>query len=123
MTVRILYVDDDDDLREVATLSLGLDPDFEVRDCPSGLDAVATFRSFRPDIVLLDVMMPGMDGPATLQALRANGLSEEAIVLFITARAQSTETGRLLALGASGVIAKPFDPMTLASSLRAFLPQ
>ena len=123
MTVRILYVDDDDDLREVATLSLGLDPDFEVRDCPSGPDAVEAFRSFRPDIVLLDVMMPGMDGPATLQALRANGLSEEAIVLFITARAQGTETGRLLALGASGVIAKPFDPMTLASSLRAFLPQ
>jgi DNA-binding response OmpR family regulator len=123
MTVRILYVDDDDDLREVATISLGLDPEFEVRDCPSGLEAVVTFRSFRPDIVLLDVMMPGMDGPATLQALRANGLSEEAIVLFITARARDAEIGRLLALGASGVIAKPFDPMTLASSLRAFLPQ
>jgi DNA-binding response OmpR family regulator len=123
MTVRILYVDDDDDLREVATMSLGLDPDFEIRECASGPAALEALRNFHPDIVLLDVMMPGMDGPETLRAMREQGLGENVTVLFITARAQSPETARLLSIGASGVIAKPFDPMTLASSLRAFLPQ
>ena len=69
MTLRILYVDDEADIREVAVMALELDPELEVRDCGSGADAVALATSWKPDLVLLDVMMPGMDGPATLEQL------------------------------------------------------
>ena len=121
--LRVLYVDDEPDIREVATMSLGLDPEIEVRDVSSGSDALTTLenREFAPDIVLLDVMMPGMDGPTTLKKLREIPEGESLPVIFMTARAQTFERNRLLELGAIGVIPKPFDPMTLASQLRAIL--
>ncbi len=119
---RILYVDDEADIREVAELSLALEPDFEVRSCASGPEALVLAPSWRPDLILLDVMMPGMDGPAVLKELR--GLAETAAtpIIFITARTQQQEVAQLRALGAAGVIAKPFDPMTLGRQVRALLP-
>jgi CheY-like chemotaxis protein len=119
--LKVLYVDDEPDIREVAGLSLQLDPEIEVRAVESGADAIAVFShgDWMPDVVLLDVMMPVMDGPGVLKALRELGAATP--VVFITARAQSHERGRLVDLGALGVITKPFDPMSLAKDLRAVL--
>lgn len=121
MTARILYVDDEDDIREIAVMALELDPDFEVRDCGSGALAIQVAAQWRPDLVLLDVMMPGVDGPATLAALRARGDTAGVPVVFITARTGRDDVDRLLSLGACAVIAKPFDPMTLADRVRALM--
>lgn len=123
MTAKILYVEDEDDIREVALLSLELDPSFEVCACASGEEALSVAASFRPDLILLDVMMPRMDGPATLAALRNEVELAQTPVVFITARTQASERERLLGLGAVGIIAKPFDPMTLAAEVRRYLPQ
>jgi CheY-like chemotaxis protein len=120
MTWRILYVDDEADLREIAQISLELDPELEVRCCASGAEALAELPGWKPDMVLLDVMMPGMDGPETLRRIRES-TSGALPVVFITARAGETDTRQLLALGADGVIAKPFDPMLLAQTARTFL--
>jgi CheY-like chemotaxis protein len=117
---RILYVDDEADIREVAQMALELDGDLEVRACGSGAEAVRVAPQWAPDLILLDVMMPQMDGPATLRALREAG--EKAPIVFITARTQGSERAALIAAGALGVIAKPFDPMTLAASVREYLP-
>jgi CheY-like chemotaxis protein len=121
MPVRVIYVDDEADIREVAVLSLGLDPDLEVRACASGLELIAEAATWRPDIILLDVMMPGMDGPTTLAGLRRDPALAKIPVVFITARTQAHEIERFVALGAAGVITKPFDPMTLASTAKGFL--
>ncbi|MGA2128339.1 MAG: response regulator [Xanthobacteraceae bacterium] len=119
--LRILHVDDEPDIREVVDLSLALDPAFAVRSCDGGRDAVAAAIDWPPDLMLIDVMMPGMDGPATLAALRRTPQTAGIPVVFMTARAESQEIQRLKALGAVGVIAKPFDPMTLAATVRSQL--
>ena len=118
--MRILYVDDEPDIREVACLSLELDPDFEVRSCGSGAEALALLEggTWLPDLILLDVMMPGMDGPTTFGELRARPALAAIPVVFITARTQSYEVERFLKLGALGAIAKPFDPMELPAEAR-----
>ena len=124
MTVHVAYVDDEPDIREVAALALGLDPEIESRTCASGAELLALMQTWRPDVILLDVMMPGMDGPATLGALRREHPPLAAIpVIFITARTQAHEVERFTALGAAGVITKPFDPMTLAQTARSFVPK
>lgn len=119
--IRILHVDDEPDIREIVDISLGLNSDFEVRACASGADAVAAAVEWSPFLILLDVMMPGMDGPTTLAQLRRNPRSADIPVLFMTARAQTREVEHLIALGAQGVISKPFDPMTLAVLVRSHL--
>jgi CheY-like chemotaxis protein len=121
--VKILYVDDEPDIRDVAVMALEIDPDLEVKSASSGGEALSMLdeSGYRPDVVLLDVMMPVMDGPAVLEALRKRPEHAETPVVFITARAQAHETARFLSLGAVGVITKPFDPMTLALELRAIL--
>lgn len=121
MSVRILYIDDEADIREVAVLSLELDPDFTVRACASGAEGLAVAAEWNPHLILLDVMMPGMDGPTTLAKLREQPETADIPVVFITARGQSAEVERYLALGAKAVLAKPFDPMTLAASVREHL--
>ena len=121
MTVRILYVDDEPDIREIACLSLGLDPEFEVRDCASGAEALEAIAGWKPDLIMLDVMMPGMDGPATFERIRRTSVNASVPIVFITARTQDKDVARLRSLGAAGVIQKPFDPMTLASTVRSFL--
>ncbi|TMJ13715.1 MAG: response regulator [Alphaproteobacteria bacterium] len=118
---RILYVDDEADIREVAAMSLELDPELEVRTCASGAEALAEAASWHPNLILLDVMMPNMDGPTTLARLRDEPATAHVPVVFITARTQAQEVGGFIALGARGVIAKPFDPMVLARQVRDFL--
>jgi CheY-like chemotaxis protein len=118
---RILYVDDEPDIREVVDISLGLNPDFEVRECASGTEAIAAALEWSPSLILLDVIMPEMDGPATLARLRDNPQTSHIPVLFMTARTQTREVEHMLSLGAQGVIPKPFDPMTLAFVVRNHL--
>jgi CheY-like chemotaxis protein len=120
--LRILHVDDEADIREVVEISLGFDPGFVTQSCGSGQEALAVALDWLPDIILLDVMMPMMDGPATLLRLRENARTATIPVVFMTARAQTRELDRFRALGAVGVIPKPFDPMTLAASVRSFIP-
>ena len=118
---RILYVDDEPDIREVAQMALELEPDFEVRMAASGAEGLAEAAEWSPDLVLLDVMMPQMDGPTVLEKLRADPATAGIPVVFITARTQAQEVAALKCLGALGVIAKPFDPMSLGQDTRAFL--
>jgi CheY-like chemotaxis protein len=118
---RILYVDDEADIREVAQMALELDPGFEVRACASGAEALQVVGAWRPDLILLDVMMPGMDGPTVFAALAAREDTAAIPVVFITARTQVREVTGLQDLGARGVLAKPFDPMTLADQVRSLI--
>ncbi|HEY0033786.1 MAG TPA: response regulator [Devosia sp.] len=117
--LKVLYVDDDPDIREIAIMSLGLDPDMDVRGEGSGAEALLAARSWQPNAILLDVMMPSMDGPTTLRHLRECAETAAIPVIFITARAQTREVDEYLAMGALAVIVKPFDPMTLAKSVRS----
>ena len=119
--IRILHVDDEPDMREVVGISLSLDPGFTTRSCGSGEEALVVAIDWQPDIILCDVMMPVMDGPATLMRLRENALTADIPVVFMTARAQTRELDRFRSLGAFGVIPKPFDPMTLAASVRSYV--
>jgi CheY-like chemotaxis protein/HPt (histidine-containing phosphotransfer) domain-containing protein len=120
-SVRVLHVDDEPDIREVVELSLSLDPDLAVRSCGSGGDGLAAAAIWSPDLILLDVMMPNMDGPTTLTHLQQNPRTADIPVVFMTARAQPRELEHFVSLGAEGVIAKPFDPMTLAASVRNYI--
>ena len=120
--IRILLVDDEPDIREVVDVSLGLDREFTTRACASGADALVTAAEWSPSIILLDVMMPLMDGPTTLANLRKNPRTAHIPVLFLTARTQTEEIEQYISLGAQGVLSKPFDPMTLAASVRSYLP-
>jgi CheY-like chemotaxis protein len=115
---RILFVEDDSDIQIVASLALESLGGFRVLACASGAEALSRFAEFAPDLVLLDVMMPGMDGPATLEALRRLPGGGTTPVVFMTARVQAHEVARYKALGAVEVISKPFDPMRLAATVR-----
>ena len=121
-TYRILYVDDEPDMREIAVLSLRREPSFEVRACGSGAEALALLDSWDPDLLMLDVVMPGMDGPELLAQIQGRRADRTPPVLFISARARSQDADKLKSLGATGVIAKPFNPMTLAATVRRYLP-
>jgi CheY-like chemotaxis protein len=118
---RILYVDDEADIREVAQMALELDPDFEIRTCSSGAEALEAAPVWQPDLILLDVMMPGMDGPTVFARLQEEPSTAGIPVVFITARTQSHEVSAYRELGARGVLAKPFDPMTLSDQVREHL--
>lgn len=118
---RILIVDDEDDIREVAQVSLELVGQFEVLTAASGSDGIATARSAHPDAILLDVMMPDMDGPTTLARLQADPATRDIPVVFLTAKAQTADRARLARLGAAGILTKPFDPLKLAAEVAATL--
>lgn len=115
----IFYVDDEPDIREVVEMALGLVPGITVRTCPSGVQALQELPLLRPDLVLLDVMMPGLDGPATLAQMRLDESLKEMPVIFMTAKALPQEVDRFLKLGAIGVISKPFDPLQLGQRVQA----
>lgn len=114
---RILYVEDEPDIQEVARLALEMVGGFEVEVCGSGQDAVVRAPEYRPDLILLDVMMPEMDGPTTLAALRRIPELRETPVIFMTAKVQVHEVAHYKELGALDVVAKPFDPMTLSATV------
>lgn len=118
----VLHIDDEPDIREVVAISLMIDPTINVRSVGSGVEALDLLATgWRPDVVMLDVMMPGLDGPGTLARLREIPSPPPPPVIFMTARAQAEEQARLMALGAIAVIVKPFDPMTLAERVRTHL--
>jgi two-component system alkaline phosphatase synthesis response regulator PhoP len=118
---RILIVDDEDDIREVAQVSLELLGPYEVLTASGGRDGVDSARLRQPDAILLDVMMPDLDGPATLAELRADPATRDIPVLFLTAKTQSAEHTRLAMLGVAGILTKPFDPLKLAAQVAAAL--
>lgn len=121
--LRVLYVDDDDDIRTIATMALRIDAGLEVRAVSSGQEALdlLSHGPWRPDVILLDVMMPGMDGFALQAALRERGDLAGAKTIFMTARASRAGLEEYVATGADGVILKPFDPLTLATEVRAIV--
>ncbi len=116
---RILMVEDEADIQTVAQLALEAVGGFMVQISGSGGEALAAAPTFGPDLILLDVMMPDMDGPSTLRALRANPRTREIPVIFMTAKIQSHEVARYKDLGALDVIPKPFDPMALSATVTA----
>lgn len=121
MTYKILVVDDEDDIREVAALSLESVAGWEVMTASSGSQALARAAEFQPDAILLDVMMPGMDGPATFHELRKNPATARIPVLLLTAKVQSNDQRRFADLGVKAVLFKPFDPLTLSNQIAGVL--
>jgi len=115
---RIMYVDDELDIRKVAKISLELVGKFELCLCGSGREAITRAEQFKPDLILLDVMMPEMDGPTTLAALREIKAFASTPVVFVTAKAQPAEIRRYREIGAVDVFTKPFQPMQLPNQLR-----
>jgi two-component system OmpR family response regulator len=116
---RLLYVDDDPTLTLLTRISLERVGGFTVKTCASGPEALAEVKAFAPDLILLDVMMPVMDGPATLQALRRLPSLADIPVIFMTAKVQDDELARYRELGAADVIGKPYDPVKLPDLVRA----
>jgi len=115
---RVLLVDDEPDIRRIGELSLRRGGGWDVAMAGSGAEAIALLGSYKPDIVLLDVMMPTMDGPQTLAKLRQIPEGASVPVIFVTAKVQRDDVTRLRAHGALGVVSKPFDPMTLPDEIR-----
>lgn len=117
---RVMCVEDDPDIRMILEFSLGVVGHYEVCLCPSGQAALAQAPTFKPDIVLLDVMMPDLTGPQTLAALRAQPGMTGVPVVFMTAKAMPDEVEELLQYGATGVMVKPFDPVKLPHDIRIY---
>ena len=117
MSHRILIVDDEDDIREVAALSLETIAGWDVAVASSGAQGLARAIEFQPDAIILDVMMPGMDGPATFRELGKNPATAHIPVLLLTAKVQSSDQRRFADLGVAAVLFKPFDPLTLATQI------
>lgn len=119
MTLRkIMHVEDDPDIREIAMIALETVGGLEVEQCASGQEALVRAPEVKPDLFLLDVMMPGMNGEETFLALRAMPEFADTPAVFMTAKAQPAEVEKLRQLGADDVITKPFDPMTLADQIQ-----
>lgn len=115
---KILCAEDDPDIQIVVRLALQNVGKFTVEICSNGAEAVRSASEFQPDLILLDVMMPEMDGPAALSAIRRNPATAAIPIIFMTARSKPEEIEAFLKLGALDVIEKPFDPMTLDKILR-----
>jgi CheY-like chemotaxis protein len=117
VSYRILIIDDEDDIREVAALSLETIAGWDVVTANSGAQGLARAIEHQPDAVLLDVMMPGMDGPTTFRELRKNPATSRIPVVLLTAKVQSNDQKRFADLGVEAVLLKPFDPLTLATQI------
>jgi two-component system OmpR family response regulator len=116
---RILIIEDEPDIQAIAKMALEMVGGFTVQVTNSGNEALELLATDQPDLILLDVMMPGLDGPGTLKALRQRPSCASIPVIFMTAKAQPHEIAYLKQLGALDVIVKPFDPMTLSSTIRS----
>lgn len=119
--MQILHVDDEPDIREIAQMSLEMSGAFDVVSVGSARDALDRLENLRPDAILLDVMMPEMDGPGLFRVLRSREDCADIPVVFMTAAAQRQSMDDLMSLGATGVISKPFDPMSLGDELQKVL--
>jgi CheY-like chemotaxis protein len=120
---KILLVDDEHDIRIVACISLKRVGKFEVVTAENGEEGLRKIMSEMPDLVLLDMMMPGMDGLTVFDKMLADPLMKNIPVIFLTARVQATEKEKYISRGARGVIEKPFNPMTLSSQILELLPE
>jgi CheY-like chemotaxis protein len=121
MTKRILIVDDEDDIREVAQMSLETIGGWLVECVATPEEGIVAAAERKPDAILLDVMMPGIDGPTALGKLRSRFDTRDIPVLFLTAKVQPSDREQLQGLGADGLVPKPFDPMTLSADIAATL--
>jgi CheY-like chemotaxis protein len=117
----LLVVDDEDDIREVAGLSLDLTEGWTILTANGGAAGMELAASSHPDAILLDVMMPDWDGPRTLRALRAQNTTESIPVIFLTAKVQESDRQRFMQMGVRGIIAKPFDQLTLGQQIKNLL--
>ena len=117
----VLMIDDEPDIRRIGEMSLSAVGKFKVFMASGGDQGLEIARREKPDVILLDVMMPGLDGPATLQKLRADPITYAIPVIFMTAKVQRAEVERYLQLGAQGVVPKPFDPIDLPNRIRRIL--
>lgn len=120
-TRRILLIDDDDGIRDVARASLELVGGYDVTTASSGQEGLDVSRENPPDAILLDVMMPGLDGPATFTRLQDQEETRHVPVILLTAKTQEADRCRFAQLGVAGVLPKPFDPMTLAGEVASIL--
>ena len=116
---RVLHVDDDEDIRTVTKIALEVVGGFTVLQCGSGHEALARAEAFAPDIILLDVMMPGIDGEQTFHRLREIPSLRDLPIVFATAKVHEQSMTQLVAIGAAGIVAKPFDPLALPDTLRS----
>ena len=121
MPIRVLCADDEDDIRTILRLALSLDADLDVHFVASGAEALAEAKAKRFDAIVLDGMMPGLDGYETCRRLKQDPITAQIPIVFLTAKTQREETKRALALGAIACLTKPFDPMTIAGQLRRAL--
>lgn len=117
---RVMCVEDDPDIRMILSFSLGQLGGYTVRQCAGGEEALAAVQEFQPQLVLLDVMMPGLSGPDTLLRLRELPVMQRVPVVFLTAKATPNELEALLEHGATGLIVKPFDPIKLPADIRIY---
>ena len=114
---RILIIDDEDDIREVAALSLEAVAGWTVLTASSGAEGIRMALREKPDAVLMDVMMPGMDGPTTFKEMQRSPALAHIPVLLLTAKVQGVDQRRFAGLGVAAVLFKPFDPLTLADQM------
>lgn len=114
---KILVVDDDTDILEIVKLALSTVGNFSIETCTSGKEALEKVGSIKPQLILLDVMMPDMDGPTTLKKIKENPELSKVPIIFLTAKVQTHEIEQFKKLGAIDVIPKPFDPMTLSETV------
>ena len=121
MSRKILIIDDEDDIREVAALSLETVAGWDVVVASSGAQGIARAAEHHPDAILLDVMMPDMDGPSTFRELRKNPATSRIPVLLLTAKVQGTDQRRFADLGVEAILFKPFDPLTLSTQISSAL--
>lgn len=117
----LLLIDDDPDIQTIAEMGLTMLTPWTILMASSGAEGIAIALQERPDAIVLDVMMPGMDGIETLTQLRAQSETQSIPVIFLTAKVQATDRQNLYAAGANGMINKPFDPLTLGSQIAGFL--
>lgn len=116
---KILYAEDEPDIQSIAQMSLEMMGGYEIHACQDGQQAIDTVPSFQPDLLLFDVMMPHKDGPTAFKEIRSIAGFENIPVVFMTAKVQNHEIKEYLDMGAIDVISKPFDPMSLAESIKA----
>lgn len=115
---KIMYIEDEEDIASIAKIALQDLGGFDVLYCSSGKQALENAESFNPDLFLVDVMMPEMDGPTTIKELKKNPKFKDTPFIFMTAKTQSSEIKEYLSIGAKSVITKPFDPITLAETIK-----
>lgn len=116
---KILYAEDESDIREIAKIALEDIGGFTVTYCSNGCEVLEKIKNAQPDLILLDVMMPEMDGPTTLQELRKLPVFNKIPIIFMTAKIQPEEIAQYKAMGALDVITKPFDPMKLVDYINS----